>query len=70
MAILFALRVFARNLLKGTHRRNTFCILMSGPDVPKPQGFARNLLRVSRRKNIFSYFLSMSDLGFEPRPLV
>ena len=27
MAILFTLKVFARNLLRGNHRRNTFCIL-------------------------------------------
>ena len=27
MAILFTLRVFARNLLRGSRRRNTFCIL-------------------------------------------
>ena len=27
MAILFTLRVFARNLLRGNRRRNTFCIL-------------------------------------------
>ena len=27
MAILFNLRVFGRNLLRGNHRRNTFCIL-------------------------------------------
>ena len=27
MAILFALRVFARNLLRGNRRGNTFCIL-------------------------------------------
>ena len=26
MAILFTLRVFAGNLLRGNHRRNTFCI--------------------------------------------
>ena len=27
MVIWFTLRVFARNLLRGNHRRNTFCIL-------------------------------------------
>ena len=39
MAILFTLRVFARNLLKGNRRRNTFCIYFlclargSNPDI-------------------------------------
>ena len=41
LAILFTFRVFAKNLLRGNRRRNTFCIfiLMSGLGFERPGFF-------------------------------
>ena len=42
MAILFTLRVFARNLLRGNRRRNTFCILFWCLAWDSNPGFSSN----------------------------
>ena len=44
MAIFFTLRVFARNLPRGNHRRNTFCILLWCLAWGSNPGFTSNKL--------------------------
>ena len=70
--ILFTLRVFPRNLLKGSRRRNIFIFLFwcqtwglnSGSMSNKPTHYQSRIYI----KNLFHNFALMSGLGFEPRP--